>query len=116
MAIHTSQMNVMKNKTNISLEEIGRKMPFTVPEDYFEHFAAEMDAKIAKKPHSTRRHFLYRWSYAVAAVAGIVALSHSLYSFYQEKLPVNSEHYDAYVLYQVDESSMADYYMDETYQ
>jgi len=43
----------MKNNEHISLEKIGNKKPFEVPENYFEKFANLMDDEIGYKQVTT---------------------------------------------------------------
>ena len=49
----------MMEKKNISLDKIDKKLPFSVPENYFEDFAARMELQVAgetlQPPH---RHIL----------------------------------------------------------
>src|ERR1035437_5025959 len=72
----------MKKNNKISLDEIGRELPFTVPENYFEHFALQIDEQINRNSASNHR-FLRRWMYAAAAFVGIWGLILSLLAFDQ---------------------------------
>ena len=61
----------MNNEKNI-LAEIGNKNPFTVPENYFESFATEMEKKISVEKKETKIIPLYNklkpFYYIAAAV------------------------------------------------
>jgi hypothetical protein len=102
----------MKKNTKISLDEIGRELPFSVPENYFEHFALRMDEQIQHNPGSNHR-FLKQWMYVAAAFVGIFMLGQTFYTVYQTNATQNADTYEAYVLSQVNETSMMDYYVDE---
>ena len=52
--------------------------------------------------------------YAAAMVMGIMVLSPVFYSVYQNKATANTENYESYVLSQVDESVLMDYYVDDS--
>lgn len=103
----------MKTNKNISLAEIGKELPFSVPENYFEQFALQIDEQIGYNPKSVHK-FIRPWMYAAAMIVGILVLSPVFYSVYQNKTTVNTENYESYVLSQVDESVLMDYYVDDS--
>ena len=105
----------MKPNNNISFKEIGKELPFSVPENYFEQFASSMEAKIGFASHSNRKIFR-PWMYAAVAVfIGVVVLTPVFYSVNnQRQLANNTDSYESYVLSQVDETVMLDCYVDDT--
>ncbi len=102
----------MKTKKNISLNDAGNKLPFEVPENYFENFAQQMDEKIMLKSNSSRK-FLKPWMYIAASLVGILLAVQIFYSVNKSNATTKEENYESYVLSQVDESSLVDYYVDE---
>ena len=103
----------MNKKNKISLSEIGKELPFTVPENYFEHFALNMEAQIGSESYSSRK-IIRSWMYAAAAFVGVCMLGQTFYKVYQAKQVEKSEYYESYVLSQVNEASMIDYYTEES--
>lgn len=98
--------------TNKNLfEEVGKELPFTVPENYFEQFAAEIESQIGYT--STQRKIFKPWMYAVAAVfLGFIVLTPIIRSHKsQSNLAGSTENYETYVLSQVDETVMYDSYV-----
>ena len=108
-----SQTNSMNKNKHITLEEIGKELPFSVPEDYFAQFASQMEAKMGNK-HVSFRQFVKPWMYAAALFVGILTLGPVFYATYQNTSTRNADNYESYILSQVDESSMLDYYVDES--
>jgi len=102
----------MKNKRNISLEEIGKGLPFSVPENYFDQFAIQIDRQIGYA--NSYRKILKPWMYMAAMFVGIFIVGGVFYSSNQVKTAKNSENYESYILSQVDETSVMDYYVNET--
>jgi hypothetical protein len=102
----------MKNKQNILLEDIGKELPFTVPSDYFDQFALQMDRQIGHRNHYYR--ILKPWMYIAAVFAGIFIIGGIYYSEKQQNIAKNNENYESYVLSQVDEASVMDYYVNGT--
>lgn len=102
----------MKKNNKISLNQIGRELPFTVPENYFEHFALQIDEQINRNSGYNHR-FLKQWMYVAAAFVGIFMLGQTFYKVYQINVTEKADIYEAYVLSQVNEASMVDYYVDE---
>ena len=93
------------------LKKIDKNPPFSVPENYFEDFALEMDKKIAA-PKTIQFKKIKSWMYAAAIFTGLVVFGGTYYIHLQnEKNTTYAENYESYVLSQVDESSMMDYYL-----
>lgn len=108
-----SQSNRMKTNKQISLNEIGTELPFGVPENYFDQFAAQLEKQIGLKPHPVRK-LLKPWMYIAAMFVGILVMSQVFYGRYQKNTAQNAENYELYVLSQVDESALMDYYVDQS--
>lgn len=102
----------MENKNKISLDEIGRELPFTVPENYFNEFASQFEEKIVVKPRFSMRS-LKPWMYMAAMFVGIFVISHVFFLMNNGNTVTSTDNYESYVLSQVDESYMLDYYVDD---
>ena len=103
----------MKNNKHITLEEIGKELPFSVPENYFEQFANQMEAQITVR-RSPFRKVLINWMSIAARFVGILIMGQVYYTVYQNNTAKNEDNYELYVLSQVDESSLMDYYVDDS--
>jgi hypothetical protein len=102
----------MKNKQTILSEKISMELPFTVPENYFEQFALQIDQQIGYKVSS--RRFVKSWMYFAAMFVGLFLVGGEMfYSANQRNTAKNSENYESYVLSQVSESTVMDYYVNE---
>lgn len=100
----------MEEKKYIELQKTGNKRPFALPENYFENFAVQMDSMILK-PQVKKRSVLRYWMYgAAASLIGIVMLGQA-YLNGNKKQQLVTETYDSYVLSQVSENSIIDYYL-----
>jgi len=102
----------MKNNKNILIEEISKELPFSVPENYFDQFALQIEEQIGYKRFIIRKS-LKTWMYMAAMFVGILILGQVLYTVNQNNATRNSENYESYVLSQVDENSLVDAYIDE---
>ena len=102
----------MKDRKHISLDDIGNKLPFTVPENYFEQFAAQIDGQISVKPVPVI-NLLRPWIYMVAMFIGLFLMGKVSLSVYQNNKIMNAENYEMYVMSQVDEDEMIYYYLTE---
>ena len=101
----------MEEKKYLEIQKTGNKPPFTLPDNYFDEFAARMDGLIAETPHEKKRFHLRPWMYGVAAsVIGVVLLGQIYLSDTKNK-QLASETYNTYVLSQVSETSIIDYYL-----
>lgn len=108
-----SQTNSMKNNKHITLEEIGKELPYSVPENYFEQFANQMEAQIMVR-RTPFRKVLTNWMSMAAIFVGIFIVGQIFYTVYQNNTAKNEDNYELYVLSQVDESSLIDYYVDDS--
>ncbi|MDR1585455.1 MAG: hypothetical protein LBS07_04680 [Prevotellaceae bacterium] len=101
----------MATKENILQKQMGNKLPFSVPDNYFEEFALEMDKQIAQK---APRKFAKRWLYpAAAAFIGILFVGQVFYSDYRKQEDFR-ENYETYILSQVGNADMMYYYLEES--
>lgn len=100
----------MKEKIDISLDKINREHPFTVPENYFENFALQMENKISVPKKTMPIRKIKSWALAAAVFLGVI-LAGAYYSKLQNDKKAYVENYESYVLSQVDESAMLDYYI-----
>ena len=101
----------MKTNKNISFEEIDKELPFSVPENYFNDFAAQIDKQTGYKKPFIR--FVRPWMYAAAMFIGIVVVGEVFYSSNRQR-NLTADNYETYVMAQVDESSVVDYYVNES--
>lgn len=102
----------MKGKKYISLEEIEKKVPFSVPENYFENFATKMDEQLGLKKEKAR-YAIRSWMYIAAIFVGIVVFGQVYFNIFNLNSTSTTENYSQYVLSQLDETSMMDYYLEE---
>lgn len=100
----------MKENKNISLDQVGNKLPFSVPENYFEDFANQIDAQTQIKQVPIIR-LIRPWLYMVAMFVGVFMIGRFAYSSFQNKEILLTENYDMYVLSQIDENELVEYYL-----
>lgn len=102
----------MKDTNHISLNEIDKKLPFKVPENYFDNFAVQIDRQIAANRQISHRR-IPKWIYAVAAsIVGIAIMTQVYLSNNSKEKTATADKYESYVLSQVDETTLMDYYME----
>jgi len=102
----------MKNNKNIVLEKISKELPFSVPENYFNQFALQMDEQIGFRKPLMRKN-IRTWMSMAAMFVGILIIGQIFYTVNQNNVTRNAEKYEAYVLSQVNENSLVDLYVDE---
>ena len=102
----------MTNRENILLEKVGKELPFGVPENYFNQFALQIEDQIGYK-HVAGRNVFKSWMFMAAMFVGVVVMGQLFYASHQRTLARNADNYETYVLSQVDETSLVDYYVDE---
>lgn len=103
----------MTNRDNILFDKIGKELPFGVPEDYFNQFALQFEEQIGYKDVANRRVFKI-WMSMAAMFVGVLIMGQIFYSSHQRALARNAENYETYVLSQVDETSVVDYYVEQS--
>jgi hypothetical protein len=103
----------MTNNKNILNEKVAKELAFRVPENYFDQFALQIDKQIGYQ-RSSNHKLLRRWMYVAAMFVGVLVAGQVFYSTHQKRLARNAENYESYVLSQVDETSMVDYYVEQS--
>lgn len=103
----------MKNKENILLEKIGKQLPFSVPKNYFNEFALQIEEQIGYK-YAVKQRIFKSWMYMAAMFIGVLIMGEVFYSSHKNNLAKNADNYESYVLSQVDESSLVDYYVEHS--
>ena len=110
----------MQNEKNI-LAEIGNKNPFTVPQNYFENFAATMEKKISVEKKEAKIIPLYNKLKPLYYIAAAVALVFFVGDYLNMKTTSNvvtndfaetftMEHSDIWLAY-IDEYTLMEYYL-----
>lgn len=99
----------MKKQNKSGLKEIGKRNPFTVPENYFGDFALQMDQMVGA-PKMKARFVVAPWMYVAAMVMGLFVLVNVFYKIHQNN-EKNNENYELYVMSQTDDMAIADYYL-----
>jgi len=105
----------MDTKKHITIDDIGSRNPFGVPDRYFDSFALQMDKRLAHSLQPAKRSFLLsRWYYAAATVLVVALLAGQyFYRQHQEKLALNEQRYEYYSS-QIDEPTMMEYYQNQS--
>lgn len=91
------------------LKETGNRNPFTVPENYFESFATEIETKIGKDRLSAKK-LLKPWFYLAAMFVGLFFIGNVFYAVYQNNRKMDADLYEMYVMSQIDQTVVLDYY------
>jgi len=99
----------MDKELNKILKETGNRNPFTVPENYFENFAVEIDTKIGKDRLSVKK-LLKPWLYLAAMFVGLFLMGNVFYAVYQNNRKMDADLYEMYVMSQIDQTVVLDYY------
>jgi len=100
-----------KNQLNIQ-DQIGNSNPFTVPENYFQDFAAKIDAQITEEKVSTRK-LLKPWMYMAAMFVGVFLMGQIFFTIYQRyQSERDAELYELYLMTQLDYSANYDLFAD----
>ncbi|NDV46177.1 hypothetical protein D0T49_03860 [Paludibacter sp. 221] len=102
----------MNKKKKISLSEINKELPFEVPQGYFDDFASRMIAQTSEQ-HVPVRRMLKPWLYMAGMFVGILLLGNVVYNAYQNYNSLKTENYERYLLSQVDDVSLIDFYFEE---
>lgn len=106
------------DKRHISVNETGNRRPFALPDNYFNEFAATMEHLVAQEamqatgrsPLGVRRVWLYA---GVAASLAIAVFTGQWFFANKHADTTAAERYEAYVISQVSESAIIDYYLSE---
>lgn len=110
--LYTVKSNSMTSKRdNTSLQEAGTQLPFTVPEGYFDELTGRITAQTSER-HVPLRRMTRAWMYMAAMFAGIVLLGNIAYAIYQRNTNLKLENYDRYLMSQVDDVALIDFYLE----
>jgi len=99
-----------ENKNIIS--ETGTKLPFKVPENYFDEFAERMDGLTSLQKTPIKR-LIKPWIYMAAMFTGLLLAGNILFQVHKYNNIQHTEEYEMYLLSQLDESLYYDYYFAE---
>lgn len=102
----------MNEKNKISLNDLDKKLPFIAPDGYFEDFPNKMAAQVAE-PKVPVRRMMGSWVYMAAMFIGIFLIGNVFYTLYQNNQADKAVFYDTYLLSQIDNVSLIDFYLDE---
>lgn len=91
------------------IEDVGNRVPFSVPENYFEQFAVQFEGQISIKPVSPLK-LMRPWMYMAAMFLGVFFISRIAYTVYTENKFTDAEKYELYVMSQVDDVENIDLY------
>jgi hypothetical protein len=103
---------IMKTNKEIKLDQLDKKLPFKVPENYFENFAANFDAQLQKKKVKSvsLTHRLRPYLYAAAIFVGVLVVSVPIYKKLHKPAEIQvNEEFKSYVASEVDEDLVVDY-------
>ncbi|MDR1653520.1 MAG: hypothetical protein LBS01_07750 [Prevotellaceae bacterium] len=95
------------------LRERGNRVPFSVPEGYFEQFTASVLQLTVQQSSQKPRLFGARHWWSMAAAVTLL-LSVSFYSYrdhHRQQLAENREYEDTYLMSQIDNSDLVEYYL-----
>ena len=85
------------------------RLPFTVPENYFEDFSARFDDLVQQKSPKPRRARL--WISIAAAAIGLVLLAQISVLLYDHYLERNNAEYELFLLSQLEEDVYYGYFV-----
>lgn len=103
--------NNMEPTKRYSLEETGNRIPFEVPDNYFEEFSARIEAMTATQRVPLKR-MIKPWIYMAAMFTGLLLAGNIVFQLHQSKsIQRDSEAYEVYLMSQLDESVYYDYYL-----
>lgn len=99
----------METKTTNNFEKAGNRIPFDVPENYFEEFAARIDTLTGER-HTPFKRMLKPWLYMAAMFTALLFAGNVLLNIHKSNRLEQSEDYEAYLISQLNESAYYDYY------
>jgi hypothetical protein len=102
----------METKNKYSFEDAGNRLPFEVPENYFNEFAARMEELTGNQKVPVKR-MARPWLYMAAMFVGLFLIGNILLQVFKTNRINHTEAYEAYLLSQLDESVYYDYYFTE---
>lgn len=102
----------MKTNDNIQLDQLDKKLPFALPENYFEQFAANLPNQL-NKTEAKRVPFYKHYKnyiYAAAIFLLLMAVAFPIYQKIQRNADILvAEDYKTYVAAEMDEDELIDY-------
>jgi hypothetical protein len=108
----------MENK-KIKLEDIGTRKPFAVPENYFADFDARLETKLELQPDAQNikaYKIIKPWMYMAAMFTGILLMASVVMNVYNKNLSAKNENYELYMLSQLDDDVIYEYYINDNNQ
>ena len=105
----------MKREEDILFEKFGNKLPYTVPENYFDNFVAQWSKEqaVAVPRVVQMRHVARTWLYMAAMFVGVFFMGHFIYNSYnshnsgiQDNL---ADNYELYMYSQITDTDVIDY-------
>ena len=101
--------NDMEPTKRYTLEEAGHRIPFEVPDNYFEEFASRMESLTSDKRVPFTR-MMKPWFYMAAMFVGLLFAGNIFFQLHksQNKLQ-DAEAYEVYLMSQLDEAVYYDY-------
>jgi archaellum biogenesis protein FlaJ (TadC family) len=100
----------MEAKTKYSLKDSGTRIPFEVPENYFEDFASRIEAMTIDQQVPVKR-MLKPWIYMAAMFTGLLLMGNIVLNVHKSRVNQQNEAYEMYLMSQLDESVYYDYYL-----
>lgn len=100
------------------LQKIGNRTPFSVPENYFEQFSDNIFPFIAEQNRQPARILkLRQWFAAAAAIALLFSVGFMSYNSYKERqISENQDNYETYLMSQIDDDNLMEYYFTSYYE
>lgn len=97
--------------SEFKLRKTGNRLPYKVPENYFEDFAERMDVYAGSNKISVKK-MIRPWMYMAAMFVGLLFMANFFLQNHKSNIAsVETDNYDLYMLSHVDESVVADYYL-----
>ncbi len=102
----------MEANTKYSLKDAGTRLPFDVPENYFDEFVVQMEQLTGNQKVPIKR-MAHSWLYMAAMFIGLFFVGNILLQVFKTNRINHAEDYEVYLLSQLDESVYYDYYFSE---
>ncbi|MCL2597928.1 MAG: hypothetical protein FWD66_09835 [Paludibacter sp.] len=101
---------MIKNSEKI-LQRIGNRIPFYVPEGYFEQFASNFSPLITLHEQHVIKIFTMRRWVAAAAIAALLSVGFMSYRLYESRqITENQDNYETYLMSQIDDNNLMEFY------
>lgn len=102
----------MKTNNKIELDQLDKSLPFKVPENYFENFAASMESQLQiQSPKSVSFYHRFRpYLFVAAALLCVLMVSFPVYKSLHKNTELRADaDFKTYVANEVDEDMIVDY-------